>query len=65
MNQKARLWIVVMSACGVLGALAIGGFVRAYEVDPAAPGVTVSGRVTYVGTLPLAERLVVDRDKAF
>jgi hypothetical protein len=65
MNQKARRWIAVTSVCGILGALAIGGFVRAYEVDPAAPGVTVSGRVTYVGTLPLAERLAVDRDRAF
>ena len=38
---------------------------QAYEGDPATTGVTVSGRVSFSGTVPKSYRLPVHRDSAF
>jgi len=66
MNQNVERTIVLALTYVMVGTVVTGGgSIRAYEVTPATGGAIVSGRVTYVGALPIAERLPVDRDKAF
>ena len=54
--------IVLVLMSGLLGTINLAG---AYEVDPTIAGVTVSGRITFVGSLPRAEVMPVHRDSKF
>ena len=65
--MKSRAWvlgntIMILMECGILVADQAGA---AYEGDPSAGGATVQGRVTFRGAPPPADRLPVQRDRAF
>jgi len=58
----SRTLTLFMLASGLLGAVASAG---SYEEDPATAGVSVSGRVTFSGSIPKTERVPVHRDSKF